>query len=102
MYIVFEMKKNVMIRIEEKLWRKAKDYGLNISKVSENALKEMIARIEKPSSREQRENCSNDCSDNCPGAAAGIRTRVTGLGGRRLRPGWTTAALSLQSTRESF
>jgi post-segregation antitoxin (ccd killing protein) len=31
------MKKNVMIRINKDLVLKAKDYGLNISKVSENA-----------------------------------------------------------------
>ena len=40
------MKRNVMIRIDENLVLKAKEYGLNISKVSENALKEMIRRIE--------------------------------------------------------
>ena len=42
----FEMKKNVMIRIDENLVWKAKEHGLNISKVSENALKEMIKLLE--------------------------------------------------------
>ena len=51
-----QMKKNVMIRIDEILVRKAKEYGLNISKVSENALKEMIRRIEAPVSSEKSSN----------------------------------------------
>ena len=42
------MKKNAMIRIDENLIKKAKEYGLNISKISENALKDMIERIERP------------------------------------------------------
>ena len=42
------MKKNVTIRIDENLAQKAKELGLNISKISENALKEMIRRIESP------------------------------------------------------
>ena len=36
------------IRIDENVLRKAKAVGLNVSKVSENALKEAIARLEKP------------------------------------------------------
>ena len=42
------MKKNVMIRIDEEIVKKAKNYGLNISKISENSLKELIRRIEAP------------------------------------------------------
>ena len=42
------MKKNVMIRIDEEVVEKAKDLGLNISKISENALKEYISRLEAP------------------------------------------------------
>ena len=34
------------IRISESVFRKAKDLGLNVSKVAENALIEMIKRIE--------------------------------------------------------
>ncbi len=40
------MKKNVMIRIEQDLVAKAHNYGLNISKVSENALVEVIEALE--------------------------------------------------------
>ena len=34
------------IRIDEKVFRKAKELGLNVSKVAENALIDMIKRIE--------------------------------------------------------
>jgi len=34
------------IRIDEEVFEKAKKMGLNISKVAENALKDMIERIE--------------------------------------------------------
>lgn len=40
------MKKNVMIRVEEELVEKAHQVGLNISKVSENALSEAIKALE--------------------------------------------------------
>jgi len=40
------VKKNVMIRIDAEIVKKAKDLGLNISKISENALKEYIKRLE--------------------------------------------------------
>jgi len=36
------------IRIDEDVLRRAKEVGLNVSKVSENALKEAIARLEIP------------------------------------------------------
>jgi len=36
----------MMIRIDENLVLKAKEYGLNINRVSENALKEMIKLLE--------------------------------------------------------
>ncbi len=39
-------RKNVMIRIEQDLVAKAHNYGLNISKVSENALIEVIEALE--------------------------------------------------------
>ena len=51
------MKKNVMIRIDGNLLKKAKDMGLNISKISENALKDMINRIEGSSSSNKPEKC---------------------------------------------
>ena len=40
------MKKNVMIRIDEDIAEKAKDLGLNISKVCENALIKTIKAME--------------------------------------------------------
>jgi post-segregation antitoxin (ccd killing protein) len=41
------MKKNVMIRIDKEVIHKAKELGLNISKVSENALKRAVAALEQ-------------------------------------------------------
>jgi len=70
----------IVIPTLEKLWRKAKDYDLNISKVSENALEEMIACIEKPSQREQHENRSNDCLDSNGGAHTHAKILSTLLG----------------------
>ena len=53
---VIKMKKNVTIRIDGDLVKKAKDLGLNISKVAENALKDMIRRIEGSKSSTSNEN----------------------------------------------
>jgi hypothetical protein len=66
------MKKNVTIRIDENLVQKAKEVGLNISKVSENALEETIRRIERPISPKELE----DCPESGVGGAARIRTGV--------------------------
>ena len=38
----------VNLTIDAKIVEKAKEFGLNLSKVSENALKEIIRRIETP------------------------------------------------------
>ena len=65
--MVTQMKRNVMIRIDANLVQKAKELGLNISKVSENALKEMIRRIESPSAPKE----ARDCPDN-PENSSGI------------------------------
>ena len=54
------MKKNVMIRIDYDLVHKSKELGLNISKISENALKEMIKRIESPNLPKESKDRSND------------------------------------------
>ena len=54
------MRKNVTIRIDEKLVQKAKEIGLNISKISENALKEIIERLESPKCSKEHGNCSNN------------------------------------------
>ena len=39
------MKKNVTIRVEEKVVKEAQEVGLNVSRVCENALKEAVARL---------------------------------------------------------
>jgi hypothetical protein len=49
-------KKNLMVYIEAEVVEKAKDLGLNISKVCENCLKDMIRRIEGS-------NPSKDCPE---------------------------------------
>ena len=82
------MKKNVTIRIDSEVIEKAKKIGLNISKISENALIEIIQRIERPISHKQHNNSpeSPKHKDNL-GATAGIWTRVKGLEGLCPRPG---------------
>ena len=47
------------IRIDEEVFRKAKDLGLSVSKVAENALKEAIRRLESPSSSESSRTALN-------------------------------------------
>ena len=41
-------RKITTIRIDAELLRKAHDLGLNVSKISENALKDAIERMERP------------------------------------------------------
>ena len=67
--IVFSCKKNVTIRIEKDLTEKAKDLGLNISKVSENALKDAIERLEGP----KISNSSANSVDNTKRLWRGVR-----------------------------
>jgi len=76
------MKKNVTIRINETLVQKAKELGLNISKVSENALKTMINRIETPNATKDAKNCP----ESGVGGAARIRTGVPSARGSEPRP----------------
>ena len=45
------MKKNVTIRIDAETAMKAKEIGLNLSKICENCLKEAIRRLQTPSSQ---------------------------------------------------
>jgi post-segregation antitoxin (ccd killing protein) len=40
-------KKITTIRIDDELLKKAHDLGLNVSKISENAIKEAIERMER-------------------------------------------------------
>ena len=63
------MKKNVTIRIEKDLDEKARELGLNISKVSENALKDMIERLEGP----KISNSSANSVDNTKRLWRGVR-----------------------------
>ena len=58
------LKKNVMIRIERDVIEKAKEIGLNISKVSENALKDMINRIENPNYKNKPKKGSDNSQNN--------------------------------------
>ena len=60
------------MRIDEELLQKAHGLGLNVTKVCENALKEMIARIERPISPKELE----DYPESGIGGAARIRTGV--------------------------
>jgi len=60
------------MRIDEDLLQKAHDLGFNVSKVCENALKEMIARIERPILPKELK----DCPEDAVGGAARIRTGV--------------------------
>jgi len=53
-------KKLTTIRIDEELLQKAHALGLNVTKVCENALKEMIKRIENPSGRKEAKNPSDN------------------------------------------
>jgi len=70
------------MRIDEELLQKAHDLGLNVTKVCENALKEMIARIERPISQ----NNPKDCAETAIGGAARIRTGVPSARGSEPRP----------------
>ena len=48
------------MRIDEELLQKAHDLGLNVTKICENALKEMIRRIESPSAPKEDKGCPED------------------------------------------
>jgi hypothetical protein len=50
-------KKITTMRIDEDSLKKAHDLGLNVTKVCENALKEMISRIEGPKAPKEAEDC---------------------------------------------
>ena len=61
------------MRIDEDLLQKAHDLGLNVTKVCENALKEMIARIERPISPKELEDCQKPKLVGPPGFEPGSR-----------------------------
>ena len=47
------MRNLISIRIDPQIWRKARELGLNISKISENALKETINRLQSSNCEEK-------------------------------------------------
>ena len=52
-------KQKVMINLSPEIVKKARDLGLNISKVAENALIEAIKRLESPVPSNKPDNLSN-------------------------------------------
>ena len=71
-------RKMTTIRIDEDLLIKAHELGLNVSKISENALKEMIRRIEGSDNPEKPKDCPNDPEKLESGSPGEIRTLVSG------------------------
>ena len=57
-------KKLTTMRLDEDLVKKAHDLGLNVTKFCENALKELIKRIESPDSSKVVENSSDGPKNN--------------------------------------
>jgi hypothetical protein len=81
------VKVNINLTIEEEIIKKGKDLGLNISKVCENALVDMIGRIEGSGSRDNPSFSASAFSKRAGGASGGIRTRDQQLTRLPLRPG---------------
>ena len=79
-------RKMTTIRIDEDLLRKAHDLGLNVSKISENALKEMIRRLEGSDNPEKPRDCPNDTQTLEFGSPGEIRTLVSGSRARSACP----------------
>ena len=50
-------RKITTIRIDEDLLRKAHDLGLNVSKISENAIKEAVKRLEGSNNPKEPKDC---------------------------------------------
>ena len=73
-------KVKVNLTMDRKVVEKAKKIGLNISKVSENALKELIRRIESP-------NAQKNAQDKDVAGPRGFEPRVSGSAGQRPNPG---------------
>ena len=57
-------KRLTSMRIDEDLLKKAHDLGLNVSKVCENALKEMIKRLETPVAQKEPKDCPDNPQEN--------------------------------------
>jgi hypothetical protein len=64
---------------ETMLYIKAKELGLNISKICENALKEAIKRLKGQESK-------NDLNFNCVAGPLGFEPRISGSAGQRPNP----------------
>ena len=71
------------IRIDEDVLREAKEIGLNISKISENALKEAIRRLKAPS---DRNDCGLLCFNGCLAGPVGFEPTTSGSAGQRPNP----------------
>jgi len=84
--------------VDEEVLREAKEIGLNISKIAENALKEAIRRLKAPF---DRNGCGLLCFNGGLAGGVGFEPTTSGSGGLRffLRPlpGWATRpSLSFQ------
>ena len=66
-------RKLTTVRIDEEVLKKAHDLGLNVSKVCENALKELIRRIESPIPTEKPKDCPKNQVVGLPGFEPGSR-----------------------------
>ena len=66
-------RKLTTVRIDEEVLKKAHDLGLNVSKVCENALKELIRRIESPIPTEKPKNSPKNQVVGLPGFEPGSR-----------------------------
>jgi len=86
-------KKQVTINLTPQVVDKAREYGLNISKISENALKDYINRLESSETQTEHNPSlslstgSLSAKEKVCGAPAGIRTRV--FGSKGLLTVWT-------------
>jgi post-segregation antitoxin (ccd killing protein) len=69
------LKQKVYINLPHEIVEKARKHGLNISKVSENALVAMIDRIEAPKNLDSQSSPVNASQERLNGASGGIWTR---------------------------
>ena len=79
-------RKMTTIRVDEELLKKAHELGLNVSRIAENALREIIRKIEGPESSEKPRNCSNNPQNFVNGSPGEIRTPVSGSKARYACP----------------
>ena len=90
-------KRLISIKVEEEIWKEAKEVGLNVSKICENALKEAVKRLKTLYPQEvtplalngppgQRHNCEGEKDKIFNGGPNGTRTRVSGVRGQYPRP----------------